>query len=131
MSPALLLAATLAAQGNAAPAAAAATPVPPSAAPPRPTDWPLPISDDDYPAAAIRGDEEGKVRYRLDIGADGRVARCTVTGSSGSATLDSATCRIVTRRARFAPARDSQGNAIPDARDGEVTWRLGEQGDED
>ena len=103
--------------------AAAEPPAP--APPPRPTDWPFNlVSGDDYPAAALRAEAQGTVRYRLEIGANGRVTNCAVTGSSGSIPLDQATCRIVRVRARFAPARDSQGNAVPDAREGHMIWRL-------
>jgi periplasmic protein TonB len=129
MSPILLLAAILAAQGGGSRAAMSAAPPPaatPQLPPAPPTDWP-PLSlfsPDDYPAAAMRGDEEGTTRYRIEIGRDGRVARCAITGSSGSSALDSATCRIVTRRTRFTPARDSRGRPVPDVRDGEITWRM-------
>lgn len=123
MDPAVLalLAVQAAAAATAAPAAPSAAPVAPPAPP---TDWPFRFSRDDYPAAAMRNEEQGTVRYRVEIGADGRVARCTITGSSGSAQLDSATCRTVTRWARFAPARDGEGNAVADSREGEVTWRI-------
>lgn len=123
MTTGLLLAAIFAAQGTATPA------VPPSTGSQPPTEWPFRFQDDDYPAGAMRGDEQGTTRYRVEIGTDGRVARCSITGSSGSASLDTTTCRIVARRARFTPARDSAGNAVPDARDGEVTWRM--EGGED
>jgi periplasmic protein TonB len=97
----------------------------PPAAPPRATDWPFRLfSSDDYPARALRGEEEGRVAYRIRIGPDGRVSQCDIRVSSGSAALDDTTCRIVRARARFAPARDSQGHAVPDAREGEVFWRL-------
>jgi protein TonB len=115
----LLFAAILqAAQGGVPP------PAPPGPPPP-PTDWPFNLfSSDDYPPRAMRGDEEGRVGYHLEIGPNGRVSRCTISRSSGSAALDERTCRIVSVRARFTPARDSAGNAVPDTRDGEVTWRL-------
>lgn len=117
MTPVLLLAALLQAAQGAAPA--------PAPSPPPPTDWPFNLfTSDDYPARAMRGDEQGRVGYHLEIRPDGRVGRCTINRSSGSAALDERTCRIVSARARFAPARDSEGNAVPDSRDGEVTWRL-------
>jgi protein TonB len=104
-------------------AQSAAAPVaPPPAAPP--TDWPYRPGEDDYPAAALRNDEQGKTSYRIEIGPDGRVSRCTITGSSGSATLDAATCRLLRTRTRFVPAQDSEGHPVPDTRDGDITWRL-------
>jgi len=134
MLPAVLLAATLAAQAGGARAATPAVPPPATAAPAtipaapaQPlTDWPFRFGDDDYPAVALRNEEQGRTTYRVEIGPDGRVARCSITGSSGSGWLDQATCRIVSRRARFTPARDSAGAPVPDTREGEVTWSLGE-----
>jgi protein TonB len=125
--PLLLLAVLLAAQGSAAPAAAPGpAPAPASPAPPPPpTDWPFNLfTADDYPPRAMRGEEEGRVGHHLEIGPGGRVTNCTIRRSSGSAALDEGTCRIVRIRARFTPARDSEGNAVPDTRDGEVIWRL-------
>ena len=79
------------------------------------------FSDSDYPAEAQRNGEEGTVQARLDIDGSGRVARCTVIRSSGHELLDSATCSILRRRARFEPTRDGTTYVTPP-----VTWRLGE-----
>lgn len=125
---ALALLAATPAPALAAPAPAAVPPAPQAA--PRPSSWPWGlVSSDDYPAAALRSEEQGRVSYRLTIGPDGRVSDCAIRGSSGSATLDAATCRIMTRRARFAPARDPAGLPIPDTRDGEIDWVLPDQPD--
>jgi TonB family protein len=82
------------------------------------------FSRDDYPADALRRREHGTVWFRVDVGANGRVSACTIERSSGSASLDSATCHIVQRRARFAPARDSAGNALPASLSTHIKWRL-------
>lgn len=82
------------------------------------------FSMDDYPAAAIRAYHEGTTAFRLLIGPDGRVAECAVTGSSGSAPLDEATCRILRSRARYTPARNAEGSPVNGADSGRVTWRL-------
>jgi protein TonB len=82
------------------------------------------ISDNDYPASAARNEEEGTTRFRLTVGADGRVAQCSVTGSSGSSALDGATCRIMKSRARFTPARDSSGNPTGDTVNSAIRWVL-------
>ena len=104
---------------------------PPSAAPPAPAGPRGPrgnprgyFTNDDYPASALRAEEEGTTSFRLDIGPDGRVAECTVTGSSGSAALDAATCRILRARARYAPARDAAGNPIAGRDHGRIAWRI-------
>jgi protein TonB len=70
------------------------------------------FSSDDYPADAQRNGEQGSVRARLDIDKRGRVHGCTVIESSGHASLDLATCRILQNRARFSPARDAKGTSV-------------------
>jgi|GEM_PF-1157918 len=85
------------------------------------------FSDDDYPSEAVREREQGTVGFRLEVGADGQVADCTITSSSGHATLDSTTCRLLTERARFTPARDPQGRPTTDSVVGRITWRLPEE----
>ncbi|HEY1604066.1 MAG TPA: energy transducer TonB [Allosphingosinicella sp.] len=83
------------------------------------------ISAEDYPPAAQRDNVTGTVRVRLQIGTNGRVTGCSVTGSSGSAALDSATCRLLTSRARFTPAHDSSGNAVADTVNAPpIRWQL-------
>jgi protein TonB len=73
------------------------------------------ITPDDYPDAARRHDETGTVRARLEIGANGSVTGCSIVASSGSAALDSATCRVLRARAHFTPAKDSSGQAVADS----------------
>jgi protein TonB len=82
------------------------------------------FSTDDYPASALRERAQGTTVFTLTIGEDGRVARCVVIASSGSDALDQATCRILTARARYSPARDQNGNPTTGVDSGSVTWRL-------
>lgn len=110
-----------------------APPPPPPAAPPPPSkasgaqprgnpgSWATP---NDYPARALREERAGTTRFRVTIGPDGRVTDCQVTGSSGHADLDEATCKNVTRRARFKPALDSAGNPISDTYSNAVRWEI-------
>ena len=72
------------------------------------------FSADDYPASAQAAGAEGTVRAELTIGADGRVVSCNISQSSGNSSLDQATCNILRRRAKFTPARDSNGNPTTD-----------------
>ena len=65
---------------------------------------------DNYPSAALRKEIEGTVGVRVVVGPDGRVAGCSVTGSSGSGDLDSAACDGMQRYAKFEPALDAGGN---------------------
>ena len=82
------------------------------------------FSDADYPAAAQRNEEQGTTAVSLTVGTDGRVTDCRVTSSSGSSTLDAATCNILRRRARFTPARDSSGNPTTDTATTRIRWVL-------
>jgi protein TonB len=82
------------------------------------------VSDADYPASAIRDEQQGTTRFRLTVGADGRVSDCVVTGSSGSAALDATTCRLMKSRARFTPARDGEGRPAADVVANAIRWVL-------
>lgn len=100
-------------------------PAPRIVAPPQPRAHPSAlISDADYPESALRAREEGVVGYALEVWTNGRATNCTVTRSSGSRSLDATTCRIMRSRARFTPARDSQGNPAVSWIEQEVVWRL-------
>ena len=87
------------------------------------------ISAEDYPATAERLGEQGSVGFIVDIAVNGRVTGCSVTKSSGSSSLDAATCRIMRSRARFTPARDSNGNPAAWKLEQHVTWNLPERVD--
>jgi protein TonB len=82
------------------------------------------FSTDDYPQSAIRNEEQGTTAVRLTVGPDGRVSDCSITSSSGSSALDSATCNILRRRARFTPAKDQAGNPISDSYSQRIRWEL-------
>ncbi len=109
-----------------APPAPAPAPPPPRVVPPQRARANLNsyFSPDDYPAAALRGNDQGTTGFALTIGPNGRVTDCSVTSSSGSSALDQATCRILRSRARYTPARDSSGNPTSGRDSGRVTWRL-------
>ena len=83
------------------------------------------FSADDYPASAQAAGAEGTAQAELTIGPDGRVVGCSLTRSTGNSALDSATCNILRRRAKFTPARDSNGNPTTDTvPTPPIVWRL-------
>ena len=100
-----------------APAAPPAPPPPPppsqarSATPDNLNRWAARIQGD-YPSSALRRDESGTVTMRITVGANGRVTACSVTGSSGSSSLDDAACRGMQRYARYNPALNAAGEEI-------------------
>ena len=82
------------------------------------------LSDNDYRPLWVRQEMTGRARFRLEIAANGKVTGCEVTGSTGHAALDEATCDLITRRAKFEPARDRDGEATGGVYNGAVEWRL-------
>lgn len=94
---------------------------------------PVPISNPafwvmkgDYPLQALRMNEQGATGFAVQVNRQGLVSECRITSSSGSSRLDEATCGLVTQRARFAPARDRQGEPTTGAYANRVRWVLPE-----
>jgi periplasmic protein TonB len=124
----------------AAPVFTPPAPPPPIAAPPPPPPAPPPAlpavklsprgnpgswaSSEDYPSGPMREGVEGTTSFRLEVGPDGRPTGCSVTGSSGSGELDSTTCKLLMRRARFNPAKDTSGNALSSSYSSRVRWQI-------
>lgn len=104
---------------------APAAPPPPRVQPKNPTprgnagNW---VTTNDYPSRALREEREGVTGYRLSVSADGRVADCQITSSSGSPDLDDVTCANLQRRARFNPATDGEGQPTTGSYSGRVRW---------
>lgn len=86
-----------------------------------PTSW---IGQEDYPTRAIRDGREGTARFELTIDSAGKVSSCRITASSGHADLDAATCRLVSDRARFKPAKDGNGNKVTGHYAHAVRWDI-------
>lgn len=106
------------------PAPVAAPPPPrfqPKTATPKgnPANW---ATTNDYPSRALREEREGTTGFRVTVGPDGRVTSCDITSSSGSPDLDEATCSNVTRRARFTPAMDGEGNPTSGSYSNGIRW---------
>jgi protein TonB len=107
------------------PAPVAAAPPPPRIQPKgaqpkgNPANW---ATTNDYPTRALREERAGTTGFRVSVGPDGRVTSCSVTSSSGSPDLDEATCSNVTRRARFTPATDGEGNPTSGSYSNRIRW---------
>jgi TonB family protein len=87
------------------------------------------VTTNDYPTAALREEREGTVAFSLTIGRNGRVSACEITSSSGSADLDSAACSLIAQRARFTPARNTQGKAQAGRYANRVRWQIPTKGE--
>jgi protein TonB len=81
------------------------------------------ITDDDYPAAALRAEAQGTTRITLSVGPNGRATGCTVSGSSGNSALDSTACRLAQSRFRFSPATQN-GQPVAGSYSTSIRWNL-------
>jgi TonB family protein len=86
-----------------------------------PGEW---IHAGDYPTAALLERIEGTTAFELTYDTGGNATGCKVTQGSGSAVLDETTCALLTKRARFAPGRDSQGKLVGGSYSSRVRWIL-------
>lgn len=95
--------------------------------PPEPSNPGAVLTPQDYPIEALRRNEHGIVTALLRVSIEGKVSACVVTESSGSATLDTTTCSLLKKRARFQPAKDAAGSPV----DGEyrlaIAWGAGQR----
>jgi periplasmic protein TonB len=92
-----------------------------------PGEW---VSSSDYPSAALRSQLEGVSKFILTIDPNGIVVNCLISVSSGSSELDAATCRLITDRARFEPARNNRGKPITGSWANSVRWQIPRDEDE-
>ncbi|WP_395329096.1 energy transducer TonB [Novosphingobium sp. BL-8H] len=84
-----------------------------------PSSW---ITTQDYPTSELRAEHQGMVRFRVDVDARGRAGQCTILSSSGYSGLDEATCKYVSKRARFEPATNADGEAAAGSYMGTIRW---------
>lgn len=86
-----------------------------------PAQW---VTSDDYPPGDLRDEHEGVSAVAWDINTQGRIENCHTTQSSGFPSLDDAACRVLTRRGRYAPAKDQSGNPIVSHQSRRVRWQM-------
>lgn len=82
------------------------------------------INDNDalpWPSRGF-GRGEGILRYTLTIDKEGRAQGCEVDRSTGHRRLDRKACRLIMERARFEPARGSDGTPATARYSGNVTF---------
>ncbi|MEO6216108.1 MAG: TonB family protein [Sphingomonas sp.] len=74
-----------------------------------PAQW---FYSDDYPPEARKANQSGIVSISLTVDPTGRAVKCDVVLGSGFPLLDSGTCALALKRARFTPARLASGKAV-------------------
>lgn len=107
--------------------------VPPPIRIARPASAPRPITGSrikwpdqrDYPPAAYVAKEEGTTAFQMDVDAQGAPSNCIVTQSSGSESLDNATCRRA-METRFEPQLDKENNPVDGVYRSEMRWEIRE-----
>ncbi|WP_086607301.1 energy transducer TonB [Erythrobacter donghaensis] len=67
---------------------------------------------------------EGTVRFAVTVSPQGRITACTILESSGDSHLDREACELVTRRGRFNPARDDDGEPVEGRWESRITWKV-------
>lgn len=77
-----------------------------------------------YPRGALDAGEQGLVRFRITLDQKGELTGCEVTKSSGYRRLDTETCDLIQRYARFTPVVNSEGRTVVATRNGYVNWQL-------
>lgn len=82
------------------------------------------VSNDDYPAVARRKQMQGTVKFTLEISELGCPVACTVDVSSGWELLDTHTCQLMLKRARFKPGKDPMGLPKGGMWTGRFNWSL-------
>lgn len=82
------------------------------------------ITTRDYPTRALMNEESGRATFRVTVNRFGLPNQCVIIASSGSETLDRATCNLVNRRAFFYPARDADGNPVESTVAQSVNWAI-------
>jgi len=82
------------------------------------------LQNSDYPRAALRNGLAGRVSVRFTVLTNGRIANCRISASSGSPLLDQTTCRLLTDRLRFRPARNSAGVPVETELGSDYTWGI-------
>lgn len=81
------------------------------------------VSEDDYPPASLRAEEQGRTVITVSINTQGRVDGCTVATSSGFPKLDEKSCQLAQRRFRFKPALQN-GQPIASSKVMPIRWQI-------
>jgi TonB family protein len=89
---------------------------------PRPIDQGVWFRPDDYSDAALLQRDAAETAVRLNVDARGRASDCMVIAASGSKALDDQLCQVMLRRAKFEPAHDKAGAAVPSVWSTSVSW---------
>src|SRR5947209_4490458 len=102
---------------------------------PMPVGVPLPdiravFSADDFPEYLERAGGAWIVHTRTTVRPDGTIQSCATELSSGDSKLDAYTCALIVKRAKFLPARWTDGSPVYGVIRVPVVWVVGSVPDE-
>jgi protein TonB len=78
----------------------------------------------DFPQSARDAGQRLRIGVRYAVGPSGNVDHCEIIDSSGYAEVDAMTCRVITERYRFKPARDPDGYPVTQVMEEDYSWRM-------
>ncbi len=74
-----------------------------------PSRW---VTPDDYPSKPLRDGLSGVVRFRVNVDETGAVDGCIIQQALSDPAFRKATCKLIEKRARFAPAIGADGKPV-------------------
>lgn len=81
----------------------------------------------DYPKGAIENKEHGSAIITFDVNLSGRAENCKTVRTSGSSTLDAASCSFTVSRALFKPALDTNGSPTKSTLAATIHWVIADE----
>lgn len=76
-----------------------------------------------YPGGALLSGEQGIMRMRVMVNAQGTVDSCTIIKATNTSALESPACEVM-KQAKFDPARDATGAAMPSYYATSITYQI-------
>lgn len=77
-----------------------------------------------YPAYLVRANMQGQVDFRITVNAKGRPTGCHISASDRPQLFDDAVCLGLMKNAKFTPALNDKGEAVPAYYWSGITFRL-------
>jgi protein TonB len=82
------------------------------------------LKDSDLPADLLQTGRLYVVSVRYTVDVTGHVQDCAIAHSSGSAGLDTMTCRLIQQRFRFDPSRDAARHPVESIIEEDHSWEI-------
>lgn len=77
-----------------------------------------------YPPYLLRNEVDGRVTVRVTVGTNGRAVFCQIMNATPPQAFDDTACLMMMRHARFTPATNAAGDALPMFYKTSITYRI-------